>query len=152
MDRETSKVFVDLTNINDSMQLDSGTVIATAEASGRIAEAVVCGDVDIYWFPDGDLYKDGENYKRPSDFPEELKKALADPGYSMFIDPRVEVINNNWFEVFIYESDGNGGIGNNICSYVAEDLERLGPEDLTKCLEGYIEHSMEIDGSGMRGL
>ena len=89
---------IDLTKIRDSMQLDSDTVLASLEKKGVKAILEVCGEVRVLWSPDGNEENAGV-YRRPSAFPEELKKLFAEEKADS--DCRVRIEHNNWFEVFI---------------------------------------------------
>ena len=84
---------IDLSNINDSMELESGQVIATLEMGEQLVSLEVHGDVRV-------IYKD-EVYKTQSQFPEELMQMFHD--CSAFESPLVEIQDNNWFEMFLYE-------------------------------------------------
>ena len=90
---------IDLSNINDSMELESGQVIATLEMGEQLVSIEVHGDVRV-------LYKD-EIYKTQSQFPEELMQMFHD--CSAFESPLVEILDNNWFEMFLYEKDEKTG-------------------------------------------
>lgn len=94
--------FIDLKNIKDSMQLDSGQVIATLQTPEGFLSLEVKGEVRVFWDADGldagfGVY--GECYRHPSLFDNELKK-LIETKEDWENDKRVYVIDNNWFEVF----------------------------------------------------
>lgn len=88
-------LFVDLENINDSLLLDSNEHIATLNIDGRRYELFTRGEVRVEY--------DGVVYRTPSEFPEPLKQAIR--------DGRTEDVayigNNNWFEIFECDKDGN---------------------------------------------
>ena len=106
------EVYVSLENIVDSLQLDSGTQIAfyKDEADDIYLSLEVRGHVKIE-------YK-GEYYTNPSDFPDDLKKLIKE-GYTEYDEnnipttlhfsysPEVNIIDNNWFEIFRLDKDGN---------------------------------------------
>lgn len=93
---------INLENINDSMELDSGQVVAQLkmkdEESGKDITVTleVQGHVKVY-------YKDGM-YKCASQMPEELIKLFHD-GYESETEHDLSVIENNWFEIYIEEPD-----------------------------------------------
>jgi len=86
---------VDMTNIVDSLQLSSGTTIATLEVgNGTVATVEVRGEVNIDF--------DGITYRNPADFPEELKRIIAeDRLLETEYGDRLYVDANNWFEFFL---------------------------------------------------
>ena len=79
----------DLTNVTDSMEFDSGTEIATLSFGDSEASIMVCGEVRV-------TFKD-ELYRKPSEFPEELKEIIR-AGH-VFDHENVYVGNNNWFAI-----------------------------------------------------
>lgn len=79
----------DLTNVADSMELDSGTEIATLYFGDSEAAILVCGEVRV-------TYKD-EVYRKASEFPEELKEIIR-AGH-VFDHEDVYIGNNNWFAI-----------------------------------------------------
>ena len=98
---------IDMTQITDSMQLDSDTQIAGMEFKGITASLEVRGYVGVYWNPDAtsEYLDSGDHYTQPSDFPQELKDLIKEGGY-WDCDPRVYVTENNWFELFLADEDG----------------------------------------------
>lgn len=87
---------IDLTQLRDSMQIDSNQEIATLSDGIYRVSLEVRGDVKVYF---DDVY-----YDAPSVFPEELKVMIADDE-DWFNNPRVLVEENNWFEVFYGTED-----------------------------------------------
>lgn len=90
--------YEDMTNIVDSMQISSGTVIADlkgTDANGKAIDAyiIVHGEVSVTF--------EGEDYDDPADFPVELKKIITQD--RLWADERVYVSNNNWFELVVNE-------------------------------------------------
>ncbi len=85
--------------IKDSMQLDSGQEVCsiTVEHEGKTTEAyvVVHGKVRVY-------YK-GDVYKAACQFPQELLDFFA--GKRPDLKEDVEVVDSNWFEVFLDDPD-----------------------------------------------
>lgn len=95
------KVYVDLTNINDSMLLPSGTMIATFEDDEAeiYLSYEVQGEIDLW-------YK-GERYRNPLEFPDELKELLNKGGYDDNADLQID--ENNWFEGMFWDTKGCSG-------------------------------------------
>lgn len=95
------KQFIDLSNVNDSMELNSDTTIA--ELTGKRLDGTSFG---VYLQVQGKvtvIYKD-KLYSHASEMPEELLKLFHDDGYSPS-DENLTVNENNWFELFIEEND-----------------------------------------------
>lgn len=91
---------VDLTNINDAMELDSNLVIACL--SGELNDGT---KFEVSLMTQGKVsvdYKD-ITYHRASKMPEELLKLFHEHGFSPNHED-VCVDNNNWFELFIIEN------------------------------------------------
>lgn len=88
---------VDLTDKKDSLQLDSGTVIATLCQDGYLVSLEVRGEVRVTF--------DGVTYRVPSEFPQKLKDIISSG--KVWKDERVYIGNNNWFEVFVESRDGS---------------------------------------------
>ena len=106
-DFDEFEIFHDTSVIKDSMQLDSGETIACMKARGKRASIEVQGAVKVWWNPnvaDGSSPTDGEYYNRPSEFPKELKSLILN-NREWENDERVYVSENNWFELFVYDSD-----------------------------------------------
>ena len=97
---------IDLSELHSSMQLDSNTLVASLEADGYKAVLIVNGDVRVFHNPDPKgKPSNGDLYKCPSRFPDELIQAFKDGrAYKM---PNVHVSYNNWFEIYLsYLKDG----------------------------------------------
>jgi hypothetical protein len=92
---------IPLEDIHDSMQLDSGTVIATLEAGDYRLKLEVEGEVKVYWNPNGGRWDghDSEMYKCASQMPDELLALFAN-GYDTGRKD-IEVCNNNWYEAIV---------------------------------------------------
>lgn len=84
---------VDLSDINTSMELDSGQELARLYDGDLCATLEVRGDVRV-------LYED-ELYKAPSQFPEKLMKLFHDGKADSYHG--VEIAFNNWLEVFVWK-------------------------------------------------
>lgn len=82
---------IDMSIINDSMELDSNQVIATLEVDDILLSLEVRGETRVE-------YK-GVIYYTPSEFPKELKTLIHASSWWMNHED-VQVYFNNWFEVF----------------------------------------------------
>ena len=103
----------DMSAIKDSMQIDSGEIIATLTKGDLKVTFEVVGDVKVEFR--------GDIFRTPSDFPTELKDLiLTDELY--FINNAVQIHNNNWFEAFME--------GPNYFDSVVVDLEKASIGDL----------------------
>lgn len=116
------KTFIDLSKINDSMELDSETVVAKLVKEGFMLELRVNGYVDVEFEQDGDI----TSYSCASNMPDELIEMFHTG--EAYEDDRVNIIENNWFELFLYEKKGN------IWEYTGSsdtwDCENMSAEDL----------------------
>ena len=109
------EVYEDLTDINDSLLLESGTVIArydNKETDTHITYEV-CGEVKI-------SYKD-DWYRYPQDFPEELTEMIRNG--TLYDSEDVYVDCNNWFEIFY--------VGNEEWTSII-DIENMTPEQIAE--------------------
>ena len=86
----------DIFNINDSMEVESGTELARLESGDHVVTFEARGDVRV-------RYKD-EIYKTPCQFPEELMQLFHNGQADQ--EHGVEVIDNNWLEVFLWIRKG----------------------------------------------
>ena len=123
---------VDISNINNFMELDSAQEIARLEKCKYVVTLEVRGDVRV-------CYKDSI-YKCASNMPEELIQMFHDwqPEYEEIVDVGM----NNWFEVFLWEKDKDGklywlGISD-VC-----DVENEDAEDLRSSLEDYLDEALQ---------
>ena len=101
------------------MQLDSEQTICSLEDGDYEVTVEVRGEVNV-------TYK-GENYRRPSEFPDELKERIANnpnvwditapSGEGVDDGSNLYVGSNNWFELFIWDKD------HNCLSYDCVDVE-----------------------------
>ena len=96
-DGAITRFFIDLSDINDSLLLDSGNIIAQYIAPDEkvMFTLEVMGDVKVYY--------DDETYKYPSNFPKELVEKIKNKDWE-----GVEVGNNNWFEILEYQKSDKG--------------------------------------------
>lgn len=122
-------------DIHDSMQLDSGTVVATLEVGDYSLKEHVVGDVRVFWNPDpARSWNDEgtETYRNASQMPEELLRIFGgDKPCSDY--PNLHVVNNNWFEVTVRYK----GV---VVHSDLDDLDALDPCDLfTSLWDMYLE-------------
>lgn len=118
------QTFVDMTKIKDSLQLDSGTVVAKETFGEYVLSIEVQGDVRVRF---GD-----EWYRYPSEFPAELKNIIEDDEL-YYINDRVYIAYNNWFELFVYDKDGS------IVSSDLVDPELLSSDKLHELMADYYD-------------
>lgn len=124
---------IDMTKIKDSMQIDSGTQIASVKIPGAYAVIEVRGEVKI-WYNEKEWFSSsnpGDCYRYPSEFPESLKNLIV-TDRDWYSDPHIFVDNNNWFEIFI-GVDENDPIPNSDVI----DIEGASNEDLHRILATY---------------
>lgn len=119
---------VDLTKIKDSMQIDSGTTIATCHMKDFYAYIEVRGDVMVFFNPNtNEEPTQGEYYTKPSEFPQELKDLIA-KDETWYLDKRVELVRNNWFELFWGKAPTDTGLSSECVSieeYNTNDIMNL---------------------------
>ena len=84
--------YIDLANINSSMELESGQEIARLRRGDRVVTVEVRGDVRV-------VYKN-QTYKSVSQMPEDLVEMFRNG--KAFNSKKVFVDMNNWFEVFTW--------------------------------------------------
>ena len=133
--------YEDLYQIKDSVQLESGTVIATLETLKCFVSLEVRGDVKIFWDPEGlnvgaGVY--GECYCHPLEFCDELKE-LIETNNRWWEDPRVYISENNWFELFIGKDKSDPIPVSEVVDvegYTSEDIEKL----MLECIENDENH------------
>lgn len=116
-------LYMTLENIVDSMQLNSGTEIASVETEELRCTLEVRGSVKVIF--------DGSIYTQPDEFPEELKELIASSDRWWDTDSRVEVIENNWFEMFCTDKKS----GSIVCDVV--DAEGLNGRQILDMLEEF---------------
>ena len=132
----TFTLFYSLTGIVDSMQIDSGTRIAKLETDKYILSLDVVGDVRVFWNPDPNKSwrsHDTEEYRKPSDFPDELMQLFAE--HRAYGLENLSIDNNNWFEATIskkttgeivyedvwdVENETSGSILDSMCDVIDE--------------------------------
>ena len=128
----TFENYIDLSNVNNSMELDSGQEVARFEKGNYAVTLEVRGDVK-------GQYKDW-TYKHASSMPEELIRMFHNwkPEYE-------EIVNcymNNWFEIFLWKKGKDGmlhwlGISD-VC-----DIENEDEASIRKSLEEYLDENVK---------
>lgn len=94
--------YEDISNINDSLLIDSNTIIAEYIGKDYDASIEVRGEVKIiHNLDNGGM----DIFKTPSDYPDWLKKSITEENLSERNDIYIDA--NNWFEVFIWDKEGN---------------------------------------------
>lgn len=108
--------YEDMKPIKDSMQFDSDTEICEyTPADKKIKITIeVRGEVRI-------IYND-EVYTKPSDFPQEVKEIIQNG--DLWNTDEIYVGNNNWFELFFWDEEGN------FLDSDVVDIEGMSPEEL----------------------
>lgn len=110
----------DLFSVNDSMEVESGTELARLDTGDTVVTLEVRGDVDVE-------YK-GKSYRSPAKFPPELLEIMHN-GYDSDESGTLNVIDNNWAEVFCWEKKDGGKLSWTGQSDVV-DLEFDNPSDI----------------------
>lgn len=117
-------------DITDSMLLDSGTEVISANIGGYDIFVRVCGDVRV-------IFND-DIYKTPSQFPDELAELFR--AHKADHDPRVEIGLNNWYEIFVYD-----GKNNCILTDVVDiDLHDMSPKDAKALVLDTLAYAKEL--------
>lgn len=140
---------IDMSEIKDSMQIDSETTIATLKMTKNNvtleASLEVRGEVKVWWNPNGGDPQNGDYYKYPSEFPQELKDRIANSEYSEWTtDSRVYVSENNWFELFI--SNVTNGPDPIPTAYVVDAEQSKVPDLFSLLYDALIEEFDEYKG------
>lgn len=117
-------------DITDSMLLDSGTEVISANVGGYDIFVRVCGDVRV-------LFND-EVYKTPSGFPDELTELFR--AHKADHDPRVEIGLNNWYEIFVYDEKNNCIL----TDVVDIDLHDMSPKDAKALVLDTLAYAKEL--------
>lgn len=137
----------DTTKIVDSLQIESGTVLATLTKNGYIATLEVQGEIKLFFNPkcygedyngpvDDEDISGWEVYKYPSNYPKELADLIAQQRTNE--DDKIRIDDNNWFEVFIHtvKPDEHG----DFTGYSdVVDAEQKTPAEIYTLLEEYID-------------
>ena len=117
------KQFVDLTNINDSMELDSGKIIARMNRGNTWASLEVRGGVKVRFYE--------KTYTSPFEFPKDLKELIHERR-DWYHDENVYLTDRNWFEIFRWEGE------HGVPEADVTDAENLTPVEVFNMLYGAI--------------
>lgn len=126
--KEKFELYVDMSKVNSSMELDSGIEVARFTRGPLVATLEIRGEVKVD-------YK-GNRYRCASQMPPELIAMFHDwkEGY----EKKVDVDMNNWPEVFIWLRKGKKLEWTGY-SDVA-DAEGLPPEEIQALLAEYLDY------------
>lgn len=121
------ETYIDLKDIRNTLELDSGDDVAWLQRDGYNAVCRVCGSVRV-------LYND-DVYKSACQMPEELLQIIHEGRTE---ESGVEVVDSNWLEVLIYDKDWDWtGYGEVV------DWEGVSEDEVFKylndCIDEYIE-------------
>lgn len=111
--------YIDMQNIVNSMQLDSGLTIAKLENKRYCVSLEVNGDVRVLWTPDPNGTPT-QAYAWPSKFPPELAEVFAKDMDTYGME-NIQIEDSNWFEIFIEDKKEHNII----------DSIVVGPEQMT---------------------
>ncbi|MBR0491789.1 MAG: hypothetical protein IJJ82_07105 [Clostridia bacterium] len=118
------KISGNLSEYTDSLLFDHD-VIASLETNEYKVTIEIIGDKRIIF--------DDEVYKSACNYPEELINILKQSDY--FDNDRIEIIDNNWFEIDIYERDSI----NNVYELIDDDVLEI---DISAMSEGSLKEYM----------
>ncbi len=126
--KEKFELFVDMSRINNSMELDSGVEVARLTRGPLVATLEIRGEVKVDY--------DGCRYRCASQMPDELIAMFHDwkEGY----EKKVDVDMNNWPEIFIWTRRGKKLVWTGY-SDVA-DAEGASPEEIQALLAEYLDY------------
>lgn len=110
------KCYEDLSNINDSLQFDSDTLICeyiSADKKYKV-KIEVLGEVSIRYSPSGFVEEnDDEYFDTPSDFNDDMKEMLKNGGF--WTSNKIEINNNNWFELIYCDNEDGSYLDSDVC-------------------------------------
>lgn len=113
------ELYQDISNIKDSLELESGTTICRLTQGEDEVVIEVRGEVCIDWYPTGNLDDECDRYNYASDFPAELMELIKSG--NIYYDRRAYIHLNNWFEIFYNDGEDYD---------VAEGIEGYNPTQL----------------------
>lgn len=128
------QVFENLNECIDSLLFDD-TTIAQLETKEYIVRIEVIGDIRIFY--KGNLYKCSGN------FPNELKEIIRSG--NILEHDEIEVVDNNWFEIDIYEVTKNHEselINDEVLDDI--DISAITKDDLKQYMFKYLKDYLEI--------
>lgn len=120
--------------VTDSLLLESGIEVLSAELAGYRFSVCTSGHVRIVW-------KD-ESYKNRSDFPEDLAEAIRNHTLDSRKDAFVD--ENNWYELSIYRCSDNKCLFNEV---VDIDLSELNEKDAEEFIRSFLEIARTFNAS-----
>ena len=137
---------IPLKKIHDSMQLDSGTVIAHLEVNKFDITLEVQGDVRVIWNPNPDeSYEKGEVYRTPSSFPDELMRLFESGKYPVDMK-NLYICDNNWFNLVVKKGDS-------IFTDELAECDALVPNEIFNLMwDAYIEARNKEESERLRDL
>lgn len=123
------QIYEDLSDISDSMLMDSDTLIAKYldEEKDIYLTLEVRGEVNVDYM--------GQTYRNPSEFPEALVQMIQDDPMNLWYNEAVEVDANNWFEAFVW----NDKECTKFVTSEVVDVENLSKEELKTFMEEYAQ-------------
>ena len=129
------KIFDELSEYTDSLLFDNETIATLTTNKYRVTIEVV-GDKRIIF--------ENQVYKSANKYPDKLIEIIKSGN---FLDnDEIEIVDNNWFEIDIYESDtivNDEVLEINIHTMTKEDLKQY----MIRYLENYIEKMEEFSKS-----
>ena len=120
--------YIDMQNIVNSMQLDSGLTIAKLENKRYCVSLEVNGDVRVLWTPDPNGTPT-QAYAWPSKFPPELAEVFAKDMYTYGME-NIQIEDSNWFEIFIEDKKEH-----NIIDSIVVGPEQMTPAEVKMLLQ-----------------
>ncbi len=139
---------INMQEINDSMQIDSGEIIATLKVGTVKASLEVRGEVKVWWNEHGEP-SNGDWFIYPTEFPPKLKDIISGKAeiyrkdgdtegieHMWTLDDRLYISENNWFEVFVWDENENPSAP----YFDVEDAEHHSANQLFDMLSEAISH------------
>ena len=128
------KVYGDLSKYTDSLLFQDEKIASLLTKEYKVTIEVI-GDIRIFF--------KGNLYKCSSKFPEELIEIIENGEVSEHSD--VEIMDNNWFEIDVYERTGKDEYVL-VCDEVfEEDLSKMTQENLKNYMQKYLKDYLEIE-------
>lgn len=128
------EVFGDLSQYTDSLLFD-GETIARLETKEYAVTIEVIGDIRIF-------YRDNL-YKCSANFPNELKEIIKNG--KVLEHNEVEIIDNNWFEIDVYERNKNDEYELIYDEVFEENISTMNENELKKYMIQHLKDYFEKD-------
>ena len=128
------KVYGDLSKYTDSLLFQDETIASLLTKEYKVTIEVI-GDVRISF--------DGDTYRYSSDFPEELRKIIEKGDISEHSE--IEIIDNNWFEIDVYERTSKDKYVLVDDEVFEEDLSKMTQENLKKYMQKHLKDYLGIE-------